>query len=58
MVPPCGPVVRLFRLRDRMGTLRLRRPCRTYVVMITYYAAQYLFYLFAVRAATLSDSPH
>ena len=33
-------------------------PCRTYVVMITYYAAQYLFYLFAVRAATLSDSPH
>ena len=32
-------------------------PCRTYVVMITYYAAQYLFYLFAVRAATLSDSP-
>ena len=22
MVPPCGPVVRLFRLRDRMGTLR------------------------------------
>ena len=32
--------------------------CRTYVVMITYYAAQYLFYLFAVRAATLSDSPH
>lgn len=32
-------------------------PCRTYVVMITY-AAQYLFYLFAVRAATLSDSPH
>ena len=33
-------------------------PCRTCVVMITYYAAQYLFYLFAVRAATLSDSPH
>ena len=33
-------------------------PCRTYVVMITYYAAQYLFYLFAVRAAPLSDSPH
>ena len=33
-------------------------PCRTYVGMITYYAAQYLFYLFAVRAATLSDSPH
>ena len=33
-------------------------PCRTYVVMITSYAAQYLFYLFAVRAATLSDSPH
>ena len=33
-------------------------PCRTYVVMITYSAAQYLFYLFAVRAATLSDSPH
>ena len=33
-------------------------PCRTYVVMITYYAAQYLFYLFAVRAATLSASPH
>jgi len=27
-------------------------------VMITSYAAQYLFYLFAVRAATLSDSPH
>ena len=33
-------------------------PCRTYVVMITYYAAQYLFSHFAVRAATLSDSPH
>ena len=33
-------------------------PCRTCVVMITSYAAQYLFYLFAVRAATLSDSPH
>ena len=25
MVPPCGPVVCLFRLRDRMGTLRRAR---------------------------------
>lgn len=31
-------------------------PCRTYVVMITYYAAQYLFYLFAVRASGMQNS--
>ncbi|WP_289617688.1 lysoplasmalogenase [Alistipes finegoldii] len=31
-------------------------PCRTCVVMITYYAAQYLFYLFAVRAAHVRNS--
>ena len=31
-------------------------PCRTYVVMITYYAAQYLFYLFAVRATHVRNS--
>lgn len=31
-------------------------PCRTYVVMTTYYAAQYLFYLFAVRAAYAQNS--
>lgn len=31
-------------------------PCRTYVVMIPYYAAQYLFYLFAVRASGMQNS--
>lgn len=30
-------------------------PCRTYVVMVAYYMAQYLFYCFAVRAAGRRD---
>ena len=31
-------------------------PCRIYVVMITYYAAQYLFFLFAVSATHVQNS--
>lgn len=31
-------------------------PCRTYVVMLTYYLAQYLFYCFTVGAACLRPS--
>lgn len=50
MVPHRGPAVRLFRCPDRLEPLVSPVPCRTYVVMITYYAAQYLFYLFAVKS--------
>lgn len=56
MVPLRGPAVRFSDSVIAWGRFVAPVPCRIYVVMITYYAAQYLFFLFAVSATHVQNS--